>query len=149
MSEGAAAQIQLAKELFNRTWDLLDRTDRSPDDDLRMLGSALASWELWRRVGDRRNHAVSDWQVSRVFAMLGEPEWSARFAEQGLGLCRDHDLGPFLLAYAWESVARAARLADDAQRTAEAIEASRAAADLVDDGDDRQLILDDLAELSL
>jgi len=148
MSDDTVAHISLAKELFNLTWDLLDRTDRSPEDDLKMLGSALASWELWRRAGEPRNHAISDWQVSRVFALLGDAVWAARYAEQGLDLCRTHDLGPFLVAYAWESVARAASLAGDAERCAGAMSASRTAADLIDDGDDRQLILDDLAELT-
>ena len=148
MSDDAAIHIPLAKELFNLTWDFLDRTDRTPADDLKMLGAALASWELWRRAGDSRNHAISDWQVSRVFSTLGDGAWALRYAEQGLELCRTHDLGPFLTAYAWESVARAAGLAGDSERCAEALAASRATADLIDDGDDRQLILDDLAEMA-
>lgn len=149
MPEETTEQLtKLAKELFNQTWDLLDRTDRTPADDLTMVGYALASWALWRRVGAPKNHAISDWQVARVFALLGDAGWSARYAAAGLATCRDRDLGPFLLGYAWESVARAASLAGDAEQVSEAIAASRAAADLVDDPDDRQLILDDLDELT-
>ena len=139
---------RMAKELFNQTWDLLDRTNRTPEEDLRMLGSALGSWAMWRRAGEPKNHAISDWQVSRVFAVLEEPGWAHRYAVAGLDLCREHNLGPFLQGYAWESVARAAHLSGDHESAAEAVAAARVAADLVEDPDDRQLMIDDLEDLT-
>lgn len=140
----AEARAAIARELFNQAWDLLERTDRSPEDDLAMLGRALGSWALWRRVGEPRNHAVGDWQVSRVFAVLGDPAWAMRYAESGLEICRSRGLGPYLEACAWESVARAAGLAGDTGRRDQAVAAAREAADRVEDPDDRLLVLDDL-----
>lgn len=141
------AAVAFAKTLFNRAWDRLERTDRSPEDDRAMLADALGSWALWREVNDPRRHAVSDWQVSRVFAVLGDPVWAGRYAAAGLERCETHRLGPFLEGYAWEAEARAAHLAGDPARRDAAIAAARAAADRVEDPDERQLIIDDLAEL--
>jgi len=44
-------QIPMARDLFNRAWELLDRTDRTPEDDLRMLRKALGSRAMWRKAG--------------------------------------------------------------------------------------------------
>jgi hypothetical protein len=138
----------LAKQLFNETWDLLDRSDRSPAEDLLMLADALGSAALWRRVDDPRRHAISDWQISRVFAVLGDADWATRFARSGLDLCRTHDLGAFLEGYAWESEARAAHLAGDTVRRDEAIAAAHAAAARIADATERGLLESDLAELA-
>ena len=140
--------ITLAKQLFNEAWELLDRTDRSPADDRLMLANALGSAALWRRVDDPKRHAISDWQVSRVFAVLGDAGWAARFAASGLDLCRRHELGPFLEGYAWESEARAARVAGDPARQDEAVAAARRAAARVTDPAERELLEDDLSELA-
>ena len=34
---------RFAIELFNRSWDLLEEADRSPDDDAEMLAAAFGS----------------------------------------------------------------------------------------------------------
>jgi hypothetical protein len=41
----------LAAALFNRTWELIEREDRSQDDDDRMLHMAHASRYHWGNVG--------------------------------------------------------------------------------------------------
>ena len=55
---------KFAVDLFNRTWDLIEKRHRSEDDDLDILTSALASLHHWRQVGEPKNLSVSDWQVS-------------------------------------------------------------------------------------
>lgn len=138
---------RLAVDLFNATWDYLDNTDRSPADDLEMLGAALGSWFHWRRAGTPRNFAISDWQVSRVFAVLGDGAMARRFGQSNLDLCDEHDLDPFVRAYAYEALARAAAISgvgDDRNRYAALAE--QTAADIEKSGD-RQAVLDDLATL--
>ena len=46
----AAAHRKLAATLFNATWDLLDKSERSPDEDAAMLGRAHASRHHWAEV---------------------------------------------------------------------------------------------------
>ncbi len=60
-----------AAELFNGTWELLDKADRDETDDLNMIHQAHASRYLWGLVGKEPQLATGEWQVSRVYAALG------------------------------------------------------------------------------
>lgn len=133
-----------AVALFNATWDHLDNPDRSKADDLDMLSGALGSRYHWRRAGTPRNFAISEWQVSRVFAMLGDGAWAARFGQASLDLCDDHDLDPFVRAYAYEALARAAAVSGDRDAAAAHLVRARATADCIEEGDDRDALLADL-----
>src|SRR5215211_4699724 len=75
-SRGDDAQVhrRLAAELFNRVWSLLEQTDRSQSDDDTVLHAAHASRFHWGEVGEPVNFARGEWQVSRVYAVLGRSE---------------------------------------------------------------------------
>lgn len=133
---------------FNAAWDLLEKPDRSADDDARLLATAFASLWHWMQRDDatRQNLSVGYWQVARVFALLGHADCARRFAS----LCRaaSGGLPPFFRAYALEAQARAALLAgacDDAQRLL--AEARTLASQVVDD-EERKLLVADLDSLA-
>ncbi len=134
-------------ELFNQTWDLLDTADRTTDQNAEMLATALGSRHHWRQIGEPKNYAISDWQVSRVFAVCDAPELARGFAQQSLDLCRRHELGPYLTGYAYEGLARAAFAAGDEALAHEHMRAARELAAEVEDGDSRALLSGDLDEL--
>lgn len=135
--------------LFNQTWDLLDAADRSTDDDAEMLAAALGSRHHWRQIGEAKNFAISDWQVSRVFAVTGAAELARSFAAQSLALCETHDLGPFLAGYAHEGLARAALVEGDEAVAIGHLEKARSLAVQVADKENRALLEADLTELEV
>ena len=47
-----------------------------------MLTAAFASRYHWREIGEPKNFSVSDWQVSRVAAVLGLPDLAERYFER-------------------------------------------------------------------
>jgi len=55
---------------------------------------------------------VGDWQISRVYAALGQPHLSLQFAKSSLEICKREKLSE-ALATAYEAVARAYAVADD------------------------------------
>ncbi len=134
-------------DLFTETWDLLDTADRTLDQDAEMLAAALGSRHHWRQVGEPKNFAISDWQVSRVFAVTGAAELARSFANQSLALCETNDLSPFLHGYAHEALARAAMVDGDEPTAMEHIAAARTFAAQVDDDADRTLLVNDLDDL--
>ena len=72
---------KLAADLFNHTWTLLEKPDRTPAEDDEMIHSAHASRFHWGEVGEPFNLARGEWQCSRVYAVLGRAEpalWHAR-----------------------------------------------------------------------
>ena len=137
----------LAVALFNRTWVLLDQDSRSPDDDVEMLTAAFTSRYHWLQVGEARNFSVSDWQVSRVAAVLGHAGLAAEYGRRSLETATRAELGPFYVAYAHEALARAALLAGDDAGRHEHLETASELMSQIEDASERDLLAPDLDEL--
>src|SRR4029079_5370428 len=83
----------IAVDLFNHTWTLLQRPDRTAEEDEAMVHAAHASRHHWGRVGDAGSWAVGEWQIARVYAVLGRAEASLHHARRSLELCEANGLG--------------------------------------------------------
>lgn len=140
-------QRRLAAALFNRAWQLMDTPDRGPAEDDEMLHVAHASRYHWGVVGEPVNRARGEWQCSRVYAVLGRAEPALHHARRCLELSEEHRLGPFDLGCAHEALARAYRVAGRRDDEAHELRLALAAADQVDDVEDREILLADLASL--
>jgi hypothetical protein len=139
----------LGAQLFNETWRLLDQADRSPADDDRMLHTAHASRYHWGQVPDvtPAHLARGEWQVSRVYSVLGRPEPALHHARRVRDICQANGIGDWDLGFAYEALARASAVAGDAQATREYLAQARAAAESVAEAEDRDLLLADLATI--
>ena len=129
-----------AATLFNRTWDELERSDRSGVDDELMLNMAHASLWHWRVVGLPVNWSRGEWLVSRVCAVLGRPESALQHARNSLELCDQHDLTEFDRAFAHEAIARAHAIGGDAKGVATHVQYGLAAAEHVEDPEGREWV---------
>ncbi len=138
---------QLAVELFNRTWELLDKETRSDEDKAEMLTTAFASRYHWRQAGDATNFSVSDWQISRVAAVIGYPDLALEYGKRSLLVASLAGLGPFYVGYAHEALARAARLAGNRDDVAEQLELGHEMLGQVEDAAERDLLAADLDEI--
>ena len=138
---------KLAAELFNGTWTLLEKQDRTADDDARMLHMAHASAYHWLQVGTPLNFARSHWLCSRVYSVLGRPEPALYHAQLAHDICADHGFGDFDLAYAFEALARAHAVAGNRGESDGWRDRARAATADVADAEDRELLLSDLASI--
>ena len=138
-------QRQLAVDLFNGVWRLLESDDRSPADDDRMLHMAHASRYHWGEVGEPVNRSRGEWQCSRVYAVLARPEPATHHARRGLAICEEHGLKDWDLAFAYESLARAAAVAGQPAEAREWTE--QALAVTIADPEDRALLLTDLESI--
>jgi len=107
----ARRERAIAVELFNEVWRLLEKPRRSKADADRMVHAAHASRHHWGEVGTPVNVAIGEWQVSHVYAVLRRAEPATYHAKRCLALCREHGIGDFPLAFAYEALARADALA--------------------------------------
>lgn len=139
-------QRQLAVDLFQATWALLDRDDRSADDDAAMVNAAHASLHHWSAVGGPEHRARGEWQVSRVYSVLGWAEPAMWHAVRCLAICDEHGLVDWDRAFAHEAVARASLVAGDAAAAAEHVALARAVR--IADEEDRALVEADLATIT-
>jgi hypothetical protein len=136
-------QRRLGVDLFNEVWRLME----TREDDDRMLHAAHASCFHWGEAPECKpeNLARGEWQVSRVYTVLGLPGPALRHARRCLELCEAHGLADWDLAYAYEAISRAHAAAGEA---GEAAAYKRLAAEVPIAGDeDREHLAGDLATL--
>jgi hypothetical protein len=141
-------QRKSGSEIFNFVWTLLERSDRSQREDDLMLHGAHASRFLWEEPGEPVNHARGEWQVSRVYAVLGRGEPALFHAQRCLDICEEHGIGDFDLAYAYEALARASSVAGDSALASKYKGQARAAAEKIADPEDREHLAEDLDSLT-
>jgi DNA-binding transcriptional MerR regulator len=144
-----ATQLSQAKRLFNRVWELLEASDRTPADDDEMVNSAHASRLFWTSIGTPKNLAIGDWQISRVYSTLNRAEPAVHHARLCLAHAQEAPEETWLLASAYEGLARAYAVAGDRAVAAEWKAKAEAQLDLVDDPDDREVVVQDIATLPL
>jgi DNA-binding transcriptional MerR regulator len=133
---------RLAAALFNATWKLMEKEDRTAADEDRMLHMAHASRHHWGEVGSAANLARGEWQCSRVYAVLRRAEPCLHHARRALDLCTENNLADWDLAFCHEALARGHALAGDTEAARADVE--RALAVEIADDEDRALLLGDL-----
>jgi hypothetical protein len=142
-----ATQRALAVALFNRVCELLEQDDRTAADDEELVNAAHASRYHWTSIGRPRHLAIGDWQVARVYSTLGRPEPAVHHALLCLERARLVTDEPWLLASAYEGLARAYAASGDRAAAQECKAKAVAALELVTDADDREIVEQDIASL--
>jgi hypothetical protein len=137
---------KLAAQLFNETWRLLQRDDRSQPDDDRMVHAAHASRYHWGQLpaATPAHLARGEWQVSRVYAVLHRPEPAIHHAQRVVDICLANDIGDWDLAFGYEALARAFAVAADGEAARKWTDMALAAAGSITEDEDRDLLLADL-----
>lgn len=140
----AAAHRFFAAECFNRAWDLIEKPERTPDEDEQMVRLNQASLYHWSQREDctNKNLSIGYWQAARIYAMLGQADNARRYGE--LCLRYSQDEGPFYLGYAYEALARAEALAGQSELAAKYLQEAHRYLAQVTDPEDRQLLEKDL-----
>ena len=142
-------QRALGAELFNRAYALMEKADRTPDEDTEMLHCAHASAYHWAQVGSPANRSRSEWQCSRVYAVLGWVEPALHHARRCHEIVEAHpgEMEDWDLPAAYEALARAHMVAGDVAETQKWAELGRAATARIVDGEDRAVIEADFATI--
>ena len=139
---------KLAAHLFNETWRLIEKPERTPEEDVLMIHSAHASRYHWQSVGDSSNKAIGEWQISRVYSLLNLHNPALYHASLCLDICETHSLSPFSKGFAHEAMARALSSNDKASAKFHHQAASELAI-LVQDAEERNILESDLRSIAL
>ena len=138
---------KFGKSLFNRTWDLMDKKDRTIEEDFEMIHTTHASSYHWSQIGEPINFQRGEWQVSRVYAILKHPNECLFHAQRCLELTEKHDIKDFDLAFANEAMARAYSIAGKSEMKEEFVKKAKDAAELIADKEDKDYFLSELATI--
>jgi hypothetical protein len=138
---------KFAVDLFNLVWSLLDKKDRTKEEDDKMVHAAHASRFHWGEIGKPVNLARGEWQISRVYSVLNGPRSALYHAKRCLEICKQNDIGDFDLAYAYEAMARAYAVAREKSEAEKYIQLAKEAGEQIKEKEDRNLLYSDLATI--
>ena len=138
MTEIKELHREFAIQCFNGVWEFLDKKGRTQNDDTQMIHMADASRYHWGQIGTPLEFARGDWQLSRVYAILGIGAMANKYAENCLDLCEKHDFGDFDLAFAFEALVRASAVAGDIAKGKEYLSQAKSAAAEIKKTDDQE-----------
>jgi hypothetical protein len=138
-----------AADCFNRTWHYIDKPSRTLEEGHAMLMLSMASLWHWtqRRDVTPTNLSVGFWQVSRVYALLGQAENARQFGLLALRESQKDGVPPFYLGYSYEALARSEVVAGDRTKADAYLALARQAGDMVTDAEEKKMLLDDLATI--
>jgi hypothetical protein len=142
-----ASQRELAVAAFNRTWELIDTEQRTPEQNREMLTAACASRHLWNDIGGPEQFATGDWQVAHVACLLGHASMALDFAVAAYVTASTSDVPQWLVASTCEGLARAHSLAGHDMERDEWIQRAHEILSGIDDAEDRELIESQLATI--
>ena len=147
----AATHRRIGVALFNHTWTLLEKADRTPAEIDEMIHGAHASRFHWDRAEGRRvvNLARGEWQCSRVYAVLGRGEPAVWHAKRCLDYVEaaGEDVDDWDAASAYEALSRAYAVAGDRAAASDWKARAASAAEGIADKDERDVIENDIATL--
>ncbi len=129
-----------------KVWELLEKSQRSEEDNIRMLHFAHASCAHWLEAGTGVHHQRGEWMISRVNSELGFHEAALRHAEICQRLTEDYadEMADFDLAYAYEAMARAYAAGNDRKKALQFIKKAETAGGRIANSQDRKIFQGDL-----
>ena len=135
---------KFAINLFNLVWDLLDKEERTAEDNDRMLYAAHASRFHWGEIGTSLEFERGEWQISRVYSALDRAEEAIHHARRCHDICTENGIGDFDIAFACEALARAYSVAGDSAKSKEYLLLGERAGELIEDKENREYFLSEL-----
>ena len=139
-----AAHKHFSAQCFNMAWGLIDKPDRTAEEDEQMIRLSLASLWHWTQRDDctERNMSIGYWQVSRIYALVGQADAARKYGLLSLECSTEEE--PFYMGYAYEALARAESVAGNRKKMEDHLGKARRLAEDVSDVESRKILLADL-----
>jgi hypothetical protein len=136
-----------AVQCNNRTWDLIAKPDRSPQEDREMLEGAYASAFHWSKIGTPLHAARADLALAHVHAALGQGQQSLFHAQRCLSFFEAGQGEDWDLAFAHAAMAHAAAAARDAALHAKHYAAAKDRGAHIKNPEDRRVFEEEFARV--
>ncbi|WP_308634178.1 hypothetical protein [Paenibacillus silvisoli] len=140
---------QLASSCFNKVWDLLSKEDRTERENEEMVHLCHSSFWHWTQVDEHTatNLSVGYWQLSRVYALIGQGGQALDYADKCIKVSADAELDAFYMAYAYEASARAYAVLGDLDNRQKAAAEAASYAEQITDTESKSWVTADLATI--
>ncbi len=139
------AQLFFARQFNGKTWELLDKPQRTREENEIMVDYAHASLAHWRAAGTGVHLQRGVWMLARVYTVLGDTHMAMQHAQRCLELTEQYKdlLSDFDFAFACECMARTQALAGNRAEAQKYMELADKAGTAIKDEEDRQIFFDD------
>lgn len=142
---------QLGVELYNSSWALMEQPGRTPEQDDELIHHVHASMYHWLQAPEcePRHRARGEWLCSRAYSVIGRAEPALHHARRCFEICEQHadNVEDWDLAFAYEALARAHRVAGNEGEASRYEQRGRELADQISDAEDKEIVLKDYATL--
>lgn len=135
------AHQAFANGLFNKTWELLEKTERTSEDDEMMINTSHASLYHWKKIGKPINFQRGEWMVAHVYTILSKKESALYHAKICLDLTKKNDILDFDLAFGYECYSRALALNENKEESKKYFELAKKAGKKIVKKEDRDYFL--------
>jgi hypothetical protein len=146
-----AAHKYFSAHCFNSAWDLIDKSERTPEEDEEMIRLSLASQFHWTQREDftSTSASIGFWQTSRIYALLSQVDNARRYGQLCLNASQGDEIPPFYLGYAYEALARAEAVGGNEREMNSFLDKANAAAERIEEADEKKMLLDDLDTIQI
>jgi uncharacterized protein YndB with AHSA1/START domain len=133
-----------AIEINNSVWPLIEKANRTAEDDAEMVRAAYAAAYHWSKAARATiaNTARGEWLISRVLCLAGYGDMALVHADRCAAAVGRGDLQDFDLAYAHEARARSLAVLGQLEEARVELVAARAVP--IADNEDREIVEKDL-----
>jgi len=139
---------KFAVECFNLVWSLLDKKERTKEDDDKMAHAAHASRFHWGEIGTAVEFERGEWQISRVYSVLKKPQSALYHAKRCLEIRRENNIGDFDITFAYEAIARAYAVAGKKFESEKYVSLAEEAGERIKSNEDRDYFISELQTVS-
>lgn len=133
-----------AVDCFNLVWTLMDKKDRTKEEDDKMVHAAHASRFHWGEIGTPLEFERGEWQISRVYTVVNRPESALYHAMRCLEICRENNIGDWDIAFAYEAMARAHAVAGQKTQCKKYLELANKAGEQIKTKGDKDYLFSEL-----
>ena len=138
---------RFAVECNNRTWDLIDKPNRTPAEDQEMLYTAYAAAFHWSKVGKPINNARADVTLAHVHALLGHGQQALDYAQRCLTFFESNEGEDWDVAFAHAEMAFATAVLGDADLHAKHYAEAKRHGEAIQEEEDRKVFMDEFARI--
>ncbi len=140
------AHKEFAKRINGQVWKLLEKPERTAEEEEEMVLAAYACLYHWSYAGTEVNRQRGEWLIARVHTVLGEAALALQHAGRCLELTRTYSdqMKDFDTAYAYEGLARANALGGDRVIARQYLEMAEVAGRAITNKEDKAIFMGDL-----
>lgn len=131
---------------FNAVWDLIDKNQKTKEEIETMIHLTHTSFWHWTEVPEvtPTNLSVGYWQLSRVYALVGNGKEALYYGNRSLEVSLENRLEPFYIGYSYEAITRAYEILHETALKKENLDKAMEHCEKITEEENKNLLKSDL-----